>query len=86
MLIIADYIGIGWNYPTRKRIVIIQIIIGLTFLMHLQHAGSSSWNLFSINGIMTLLGRNVASLAFSDCWQLFLCNSSNKRGTTYDET
>ena len=41
--------------------------------MHLQHAGSRSWDLSTRNGAMTLLGRNVASLEFSECWQLFLC-------------
>ena len=31
------------------------------------------------NGVMTLLGWNVDIFEFSDCWQLFLYNSSNKR-------
>ena len=48
--------------------------------MHLQHAGSKSWDISSRNGVVTLLGRNVASLGFSDCWQFFLSHSSNKEG------
>ena len=31
------------------------------------------------NGAMNLLGWNVDSFEFSDFWQLFLYNSSNKR-------
>ena len=38
----------------------LQTITELTFLM--QHAATRSWDLFSRNGVMTLLGRNVTSL------------------------
>ena len=43
VLIYADYIHIGCNQPSCERIDIIQMIIGLTFIM--KHTGSRSCNL-----------------------------------------
>ena len=37
------------------------------------------------HGVMTILGRNVNSFEFSDCWQLLLCQVSQKKVYTFNE-
>ena len=73
--------------PSCERIDIIQVIIGSIFVI--KHSGSRSCDLANLRkwcdchdpfqaGMLIYL-----SFQTVQCWQLFLCNSSNKRRRTY---
>ena len=51
--------------PSCERIDIMQMIIGLTFVM--KYTGSRSCDLSKENGVMTLSGWDVDLFEFSDC-------------------